>query len=148
MSTDKPSIAIVACSKTKMAVTRALARDLYCSRLFNLSRRYAERYCDDWRILSAMHFVVSPDQEIETYERSLSFFKREGLETWADHCRSRLHATWPHGSARFILLGSAAYGKALEGLANVERPLKGMGIGQQIAWLSRALAQGQPVAGA
>jgi len=87
------------------------ARDLYQSRLFRLSRAYAEAFCDDWRILSAEHNVVKPDQVIAPYDRSLLSMSKAERRDWRTSAPADLHYTWPHGSARFVLLGGAAYAR-------------------------------------
>ena len=142
MTATLPRIAIVACSKSKLSVEMAPARMLYCGKLFRLARDYAECYCDDYRILSAQYNVVRPDVEIRTYDRSLASLSRHEREDWAEFCVSQIHRQWPHGSARFVLLGGALYGEALRGLAHVERPLAHMGIGKQIAWLRDQVERG------
>lgn len=70
-----PRIALVGCGESKVDVEdgeTVPARDLYDSNYFQLKREYAETCCDEWRILSAKHRLLSPDEEIESYDASLS----------------------------------------------------------------------------
>jgi hypothetical protein len=57
---DRPSrrIGLVGCVKDKVNVPTK-ARDLYVSPLFVGRRRYVERTCDQWWILSAAHGLGS-----------------------------------------------------------------------------------------
>ncbi len=70
-------IALVSCSAQKLD-RKAPARDLYCSPLFKLARRYAELTCDAWFILSAKHGVVDPARILEPYDRSFGGNPRKG----------------------------------------------------------------------
>lgn len=49
----------------------ALAKDLYCSRLWNARRASAEATGDEWLILSAMHGLIDPTQRLEPYDLEL-----------------------------------------------------------------------------
>lgn len=152
-------IGLVACSKSKLSVT-TVAGDLYTGRLFRLSCQWAKQNCDEWWILSGKYGVVRPDTVIEPYELALSRACREYRISWTCRVNRQLQEVQelyqPEG-ATFIVLAGIDYlpslgGYDLIGLPLVrmphERPLLNMGIGKQIAWLKRALAQGDPFAGA
>src|SRR4051812_38638013 len=64
-------IGLVGCVKTKLH-RPAQAKDLYISPLFRGRRRYVERNCDRWFILSAKHGLLEPDSTIEPYDLRLS----------------------------------------------------------------------------
>ena len=66
-------LAIVPCGKSKIWSRNFLAgptpaKDAYVSPLFKLHRRYAESFATEWRILSAWHGFLHPEQLIEDYE--------------------------------------------------------------------------------
>ncbi|WP_134672653.1 DUF6884 domain-containing protein [Halorussus marinus] len=44
------------------------ARDLYTSNYFGLKREYAEERGDQWMILSALHGLIPPTEEIKPYD--------------------------------------------------------------------------------
>lgn len=70
-----PRIALVGCGKSKIDVDdgeAVPAKDLYDSAYFQLKREYAETCCDKWRILSAKHGLLSPDEEIGPYDATLN----------------------------------------------------------------------------
>ncbi|MCU4926905.1 hypothetical protein OB905_13100 [Halobacteria archaeon AArc-dxtr1] len=69
-----PQIALVGCGKAKVELDPGetiAAKDLYTSNYFQLKREYAEECCNKWRILSAEHGLLQPDEEIEAYDASL-----------------------------------------------------------------------------
>ena len=68
-------VALVSCVKSKLS-RPAPARELYTSMLFRGLRTIAERDCDHWFILSAMHGLVEPWSMIEPYERTLNAMPR------------------------------------------------------------------------
>lgn len=167
------TIGLVACSATKLAWA-APARDLYQGQLFRAARAFAEKHCDRWYILSAMHGVLEPAQVVEPYDLSLEEVQAEGrgkvlspapLDLWAIRCRTALMASGDHWRDqnmnihygpprvnlwdRVVMLAPALYAERLGELltawgARVERPLKGMFIGHQKAWLARAQASIAP----
>ena len=64
------TVALVGCGKTKLDHP-APAKGLVCeSALFRAARRFAERCCDEWVILSAGFGVLLPEQVIAPYEKS------------------------------------------------------------------------------
>jgi hypothetical protein len=68
-------LVIVTCVKEKRK-GRQKAKDLYISDLFKKMKQYAETYDYDWRIISAKHGLIDPEDIIESYEEeSLDQFK-------------------------------------------------------------------------
>jgi hypothetical protein len=159
-------VALVACSGTKLAEP-APARDLYRGDLFRKSRAWAEANADRWYILSALHYVLHPDKEIEPYEQKMAT-QVDVVRGWASVVDGRLRTSnalftgtsfhgqyqspkeiglgaWvmAGGNVHITMLAGAAYCDplvpTLETWATVDRPLAGMGIGEQKA----ALMQGE-----
>jgi hypothetical protein len=75
-------IGLVGCVKQKRAVA-ASAEDLYTSPLFCGRRRYVERTCDDWFILSAKHGLVDKDQVLEPYDVTLKTASTGERRQWS-----------------------------------------------------------------
>lgn len=74
-NTTSQRIALVGCGSAKVELEEGetiAAKDLYTSNYFQLKREYAEECCDEWYILSAKHGLLDPDEQIETYDASLS----------------------------------------------------------------------------
>lgn len=70
---DPLRLVAVGCSGSKHDVDGAVpAKDLYKGACWTCKRSYGETIAtdDEWRVISAAHAVLHPDQEIESYERT------------------------------------------------------------------------------
>lgn len=138
-------IALVACSKSKMALPageKIAARDLYTGTLFCRASAYARAVCEEWYILSAKHGLVAPDTPLTSYDLSLYDLSARRRAIWAAGVMATidmLYLDTPH--TRWLILAGKVYREhivpRLRG--NIEVPLEGLGIGQQIAELNRML---------
>lgn len=131
---------LVGCVKQKRDEP-APARDLYVSPLFRKRRAHAERTCDDWVILSALHGVVSPEQVLEPYDSTLKTMGAAERRSWAAAVASELarrfgnldqHVFEVHAGSEYIDYGLEE--RLRHAGAEVERPLRGLSLGQQLAW--------------
>lgn len=75
-------IGLVGCVKEKRSAPAA-AGDLYTSALFRGRRRFVERSCDRWYILSALHGLVDPEATLEPYDVTLVGAGRQTKRDWA-----------------------------------------------------------------
>jgi hypothetical protein len=141
------TIALVACSKSKVALPagqRIAASDLYTGTLFKRASAYARAVCDEWYILSAKHGLVTPGEALALYDRSLYNLSTAERRRWADGIVTRI-GTLGLNTPRthWLIFAGKAYREhvvpRLRG--DVEIPLEGLGIGQQIARLDRMLEQ-------
>lgn len=131
-------IGLVACSQLKRRVDIAPARSLYSSPLFRKSAAYAEQRCQRWYILSAKHGLLWPNQLVMPYDHKLD---RTGTATWDEMILGQLRkelADTP--SAHLIVLAGEQY----RGFLSLhewpyEVPMQGLGIGQQLKWLTDQL---------
>ena len=134
----------------------APAKELYTGQLFQASRRWAEESTDAYFIASAKHLVIEPDTVIEPYDQKMTDLSVEDQRWRARQIESQFHRFWvdycefakgPNGftvathKPRVVLLASQAYlrgfyDRALNGvnLYEFEDPLRGLGIGQRLAW--------------
>jgi hypothetical protein len=124
-------IVLVACCGKKLPYA-APARDLYQSELFRKSRRYAEQNGDQWLILSALHGVVHPDTTVEPYDLTLNDMGAEARREWSAKVAAQLLG---HQNDQLTVLAGSAYCGWLNLFPNVTRPMEGLGIGQQLAYL-------------
>lgn len=137
--------ALVACVARKRALA-APAKDLYQSAWFSKARAYAERYADRWFILSARYGLVTPDQLCEPYDLSLNTMEMSARVGWAEQVWPTLLAAAPDPQReRIVLLAGDTYRRLLQEWLrtvgyDVEVPMIGMGIGEQMAWLDAANA--------
>jgi hypothetical protein len=132
-----PRVILLGCVKEKLDHP-APAKDLYCSRLWNARRAYAEASELPWLILSAEHGVLDPDQELAPYDvalRSLSVSERRSWGERVVHALARRFASLDGMS--FEVHAGEAYRTSIEpGLrtrgAWVEAPLAGLTIGRHL----------------
>jgi hypothetical protein len=131
-------IGLVGCVKSKRA-QRAAARDLYTSTLFAGRRRWVERTCDQWFVLSAQHGLVDPDAVLEPYDVTLMTASSLEKRKWADHVLSTLaEAIGPFDRHVFEIHAGDAYTEfgLIDGLrrggARVDRPTAGLPLGIQL----------------
>jgi len=136
------TIVLVGCSKQKSTV-RCTAREMYWpSQLFRKSYTYATKLSQTIFILSALHGLLKPDQIIEPYNEVLMHSK---MKYWAERVHGSLTRDIRYKVAEkvVILAGKKYYhhlAKMVEGDGkNVELPLKGMGIGERLSWLTRKI---------
>jgi len=89
---DKHVVALIACGKSKLDLDdgeTAPAKDLYTSAYFGLKWDFSDVFCDESFILSAKHNLLSPEEQIEYYNASLtkrhdSYIGDEAVEIWGD----------------------------------------------------------------
>jgi len=154
MASDQRSdrrVALIACGKAKRQHA-APARELYTSNLFRLSVRWAERYCDDFYVVSAFHGLLDPDTELAPYDRSLADMRQRERDAWADRVTTSFAAR--ERGATVVLLAGGHYRRLAEvmrwsmhpavnfcrgAVAAVEEPLEGLGIGKRLQWLKGEL---------
>lgn len=142
-------VGLVGCASQKL--TRpAPARDLYVSQLFKKASAYAEATCDRWYVLSARHGLVHPDTVIEPYDMRLGTNDRTSppIHTWAAGVRGQLAVELAglEGVTLVALAGEQYRTMLLHSTWPYEVPMKGLGIGQQLGWLTTQLNAGKPLA--
>lgn len=135
-------IALVACVKAKRDEPSHASR-LYDSTWFRKARAYAETKADTWRILSAKHGVLHPDKVIDPYDMSLHDFPASKRREWADGVVKSLDGLLGSDDEVIILAGRR-YREYLTGPLRergyeVSVPMEGLGIGEQLQFLSEAL---------
>ncbi|MGB4911631.1 MAG: DUF6884 domain-containing protein [Candidatus Dechloromonas phosphoritropha] len=131
-------VALVSCVKSKREVPSP-ACDLYASQLFQGMRRYAEQNADAWFILSAEHGVLSPDEVIAPYEKTLNKMGKAARSQWSARVVRQLSETLVAGTAVIILAGKRYRDGIIPALIKegyeVEVPLAGLSFGRQLRWL-------------
>lgn len=131
-------IGLVACGKQKRQVDVAPARSLYSSPLFRKSAAYAEQRCQVWFILSAKYGLLWPNNLLSPYDQKLD---RTGMASWDEMILDRLReeladVTDPH---LVVLAGEQYRGFLSPPEWPFEVPMLGLGIGQQLKWLTEQL---------
>lgn len=137
---------LVGCGKNKRP-ERKPAADLYYGELFKKASRLAMARCHpagNWRILSAKHGVVEPLHPLDPYDLTLGDLNRTELDNWRTAIAGQLTELVCPGDVVIILAGAkyrVGLGDLFDGLGvTAFAPMVGLGIGQQLGWLTRQLA--------
>jgi hypothetical protein len=137
---ERIRIGLVACSKTKRPGIHP-ARELYSSPLFRSAAEYAQRHYQRWYVLSAAYGLVFPDTPIPTYDVTLSRLSARERRQWARGVHDQLLIA--EGTDRtYCFHAGRLYRETLADLlrqsgATIEEPLRGLQIGEQLAWYAR-----------
>ena len=132
---------LVSCVSKKRA-SPTVAKDLYVSAWFLKARRYVEATCCPWFILSAKYGLLSPEQVIAPYERTLNTMGVAARRAWAIRVEAQMDERLPV-TDRIVVLAGIRYREFLmdylERRADVvEVPITGLRSGEQLRWLGRA----------
>jgi len=137
-------IGLISCvSKKRPKPTEA--KNLYDSALFLKSRAFVEQCCDSWFILSAKYGLVEPTDIIAPYEETLNKKSRRERDEWAIRVWDALCKRLKPNDLVMMLAGER-YRESLIPLiakhgCQVEVPMSGLAIGQQLHWLSNQQSQ-------
>ncbi|SRR6266478_2356864 len=143
MTSSRDSLYLISCVSRKQFKPMR-ARDLYCSDWFLKVRAYVEALDARWLILSAKYGVVDPDEVIAPYEVTLNSMGTGERREWAHRVTAQLRSRCHRGDTVVILAGES-YREHLVPILKewgcaVEVPMRGLGIGRQLAWLKNHLA--------
>lgn len=133
------ALVLIACCGRKLGHA-APAGQIYQSVLFKKSWRYALQRVPAGRIriLSAQHGLLEPDRVIRSYDATLNAMTPAGRRIWsAAVVRSLATQGWPD---HIIILAGSRYREWVDQAppgVEIEIPMAGMGIGQQLGFLTR-----------
>jgi len=133
------ALILVSCVKSKQDQS-APARDMYVSNWFTQASRVAQARGKSWRILSAQHRLLHPDDVINPYDLALKDLPIAARRDWGAKVFSAvLPIARLHG--RVIFLAGAAYREFLlqplrDAGVTVEVPMQHLRQGQQMSWLA------------
>lgn len=162
----RPRIIIVGCVAQKCDRPMP-ARDLYCSPLWKKRRAYAEASGHTWGIMSARWGIVEPERELDPYDYTIADVTRQPA---SDHPHwfelkllvglarldrdallvmgPRFKTFRPDGFVVELHAGAPYVKKLREALSwkghhqvEVETPLEGLQIGEQLRWYAEREAQ-------
>jgi hypothetical protein len=140
---SKPkTIVLLSCVATKLPKP-APARELYNSPLFKRSLEYALTLdADDIMILSAKYYVIPLDKVISPYDKTLLNMPKDEANEWGVKVLNVLANKYDLENDKFIILAGEKYRKYITPQMNHwSAPLKGLRIGQQLAWYVKKLAK-------
>ena len=128
----KGPIVFIACSKTKRSQATQ-ARDLYCGTLFKKTLKYAEQKYSSIFILSAKYGVVSLNQIIPPYEKTLSKMSKTKRNEWYSLVKKQMKDL--QLKPPYIFLTGKLYNQNFIG----DKPLSNLSLGQQLQWFNKKL---------
>lgn len=136
-------IGLVGCASAKLA-RPAPARELYVSQLFRKASAYAEATCERWYVLSAKHGLIAPDQVLDPYDVKLGRGHRDPAKDappiwdWAAMVHAQLEVALADVTDPLLVtLAGEQYRTILyKSPWPSEVPMQGLGIGQQLGWLT------------
>ena len=139
------TIILLSCSARKTAHP-VPAAELYQGTLFKASLAWAQQQQPDAiYILSAKHHLVEPDRVLQPYDLTLNDMPIAELRRWSDAVLEQLKSATDIERERFIILAGDKYRRFLmPHLRNVELPLEGMRIGEQVQFLQRQVQAADP----
>ena len=134
---------LVSCVRRKSPAP-APAKELYTSDWFRKAREYVERTGQPWSILSAKHGLLHPETVIEPYDKTLRTMPIDQRRGWAQRVLVDIERGLGDAES-VVLLTSRRYREFLEPALrergfDVHVPMKGLRIGEQLAWLKRQLS--------
>lgn len=130
-------IVLISCVSKKLD-HRSKAEDLYVSPLFKKNLKYAKSLNpDSIFILSAKYGLLSLEEEIDTYEKTLNKMRVHEIREWADLVLDQLNKVSDLNDDEFVFLAGDKYRKFLiPHIKNYEVPMLGLPIGKQLQWLT------------
>jgi len=133
-------VGLVGCVR-QQAARRAAAQDLFVAPLFRGRRIYVERTCGSWYVLSALHGLVAPGEELAPYDLKLKSLSQAERRAWSERVLTHLEAELGAlDGLTFEIHAGASYTN--EGLvrglrargAAAEIPAAGLGEAQELAF--------------
>lgn len=135
-------IGLVACTKRKQPYPCA-ARQMYSpSALFRKASAYCAREYDTWYILSAEYGLLSPDETIQPYDKTLKTMSHAQCEGWGRKVSAQLKGLGDH---RYFAHAGLAYLRPLSGM-NIVSVLAGLRMGERLRWYDEHLAEEADIA--
>ena len=113
-----------------------MARDLYCSPMFKMSRAIAELESDQWFILSAKHGVLEPCKMVANYNHTMKDKTAKEVAGWNALVARQLEA---FKESEITVLAGGKYCGWIGSFKHINLPLKGLGMGYRCKWLSETL---------
>ena len=150
---------LIGCGAAKQP-TAVRAAELYTSTYFKEKVKFAEALGKPWAILSAKYGILQPDSLTAPYDFSAGQLTPEELREWVAGVALQLFSWEPfmgdgpllslRSIRRLGIIAGETYVTPLTATlatlgVEVLNPCKGLGLGQQVAWL-REFTNSQPLA--
>jgi len=131
-------VVLISCVSKKLS-HKAKTRDLYISPLFRLGLRYARSLNPDKIfILSAEYGLLSLEQEIEPYNKTLNKMTKERRREWGQSVVNQLRTEIDLEQDEVVFLAGKRYREFLTPyIKNYKVPMERLGIGKQLKFLKQ-----------
>jgi hypothetical protein len=138
-------VGLVSCVKTKKGES-APPKELYTSDYFEKMSSYAEKYHDDWYIISAKYGLLNPEGDaIEPYDETLRDYTKSEKKEWSEDLAEELaeKGILSQDTELVIHAGKDYYEELVplvkEQGVKIQIPTEGLGIGEKKAWYKQRL---------
>lgn len=137
-------IVLISCVSKKLG-GESKARDLYISPLFRKCIKYAHSLSPDKTyVLSAKYGLLGLDKKVAPYDTTLNKMPSKAIKRWAERVLEQLRKVSNLKNDEFIFLAGNNYRKyLLPHIKNYKIPMKGLGIGKQLKWLTERIKDEQ-----
>ena len=134
---------LISCCKKK-GLNECEARKLYQGVLFKKSLEYTNKmYADHVFILSAEYGLLSLDDVVAPYDKTLRKMRKADKKQWSLDVIVKLSKYFDLKNDEFVILAGKDYREYLvDSLSNCYIPLEGLGIGKQLKKLNEAIEYG------
>lgn len=136
---SKKRVMLLGCVKSKSTSAES-AKDLYLSTLWSRRKRYVEKTCEEWYVISTEYGLVSPNEVIEPYENTLKDKSASYRREWSQNVVAKLKTKFGSLAAvHFEIHAGREYYEQLVQLlaregASAEVPVAHLRRGEQVAW--------------
>ena len=133
-------IVLISCVSKKLN-HKSKAQDLYVSSLFQKNLRYAKLLNPDKIfILSAEYGLLSLNEEVEPYDKTLNKMSSNEIKEWANSVIIQLQKVSDLDNDEFLFLAGDNYRKfLLPHIKDYKIPMLGLGLGKQLKWLTEKI---------
>ena len=133
-------VVLISCVNKKLK-HKSKVQDLYISPLFKKNLKYAKSLNPDKIfILSAKYGLLSLNEEINPYDRTLNKMRSKEIKEWANSALNQLKKSTDIENDEFIFLAGDNYRKfLLPHIKYYKIPMQGLSIGKQLQWLSKRI---------
>lgn len=151
MANSNRTLIIIPCGKRKIwdkdpSVGKTPAREAYISNYFKLCMQYAEKFSDEWIILSGKYGIINPDFILnDNYNTRL-----KATREFRNKIKEQLKILTSKGFTSFVSLCGKDYSQLLEDTLNsfclnLITPLKGLRIGMRQKVIKERLDNDTPL---
>lgn len=140
------TVVLLSCTKSKLD-HKAPAQELYsASPLFRGTLTYGKSLNPDKiYILSAKHYLVPLDKELEPYDKTLKDMSAEEKEKWGEITSKQMQQAGLNlNKDKFIFLTGSEYMKPLLKYIpaeNISAPMEGLRLGERMKWLKTQISK-------